>query len=265
MVELMSNVADLPLLRRIEEAGLNASAPRQQRWLDGWLVRFSPEKAKRSRCVNALAVGHLPLIERLNTCQRLFDTERLPMIFRVTPFSEPADLDAELKEQGLIRFDDTRVMLARELPQLPTTASGMQVAGLCFHALTASDFAQRVGGFRGVPDVHRQAHADRLAGSPSPSQGLEATLDGTPVACGQFVMQDDLVGLYDVFTTEAVRGRGIASALCRELLRLAGHQGARNAYLQVDADNVAARRVYQQLSFVDAYSYHYRAIDPTAA
>ncbi len=37
------------LLSRIEDAGINASAPPQQRWVDGWLVRCSPGKAKRAR------------------------------------------------------------------------------------------------------------------------------------------------------------------------------------------------------------------------
>lgn len=49
-------------LSRIEDAGLNASAPPQQRWLDGWLLRYCPGKAKRARCINALvrpsAVAH---------------------------------------------------------------------------------------------------------------------------------------------------------------------------------------------------------------
>jgi hypothetical protein len=50
-------VLSLDALSRIEDAGLNASAPPQQRWLDGWLLRFSPGKANRARCINALAAG----------------------------------------------------------------------------------------------------------------------------------------------------------------------------------------------------------------
>ncbi len=46
---------DATLLSRVEDAGLNASAPPQQRWIDGWLLRFSPGKAKRARCINAVA------------------------------------------------------------------------------------------------------------------------------------------------------------------------------------------------------------------
>ena len=61
----LASTFDAALLSRVEDAGLNASAPPQQRWLDGWLVRFSPGKAKRARCVNAVAAGRLPLDEKL--------------------------------------------------------------------------------------------------------------------------------------------------------------------------------------------------------
>src|SRR5687767_11147043 len=56
---------DRKLLTRAEDAGLNASAPPQQLWLDGWLVRFSPGKAKRARCINALAGGRLSVGHKL--------------------------------------------------------------------------------------------------------------------------------------------------------------------------------------------------------
>ena len=63
---------DSTLLSRIEDAGLNASAPPQQRWVDGWLVRFSAGKAKRARCINAVADGRLPVAERLAFCQQVY-------------------------------------------------------------------------------------------------------------------------------------------------------------------------------------------------
>ena len=48
------------LLSRLEGAGINASAPPQQRWVDGWWLRFSPGKAQRARCVQAVANGQRP-------------------------------------------------------------------------------------------------------------------------------------------------------------------------------------------------------------
>ena len=71
------------LLSRIEDAGLNASAPPQQRLLDGWLLRFSPGKAKRARCVNAIAPGRLPLSEKLSLCEEAYARVGLPLIVRL--------------------------------------------------------------------------------------------------------------------------------------------------------------------------------------
>jgi len=84
------------VLSRVEDAGLNASAPPQQRWLDGWLVRFSPGKAKRARCVNAVAQGRLSIQEKFALCQQVFAEAQLPLIFRITPMSEPQTLDSWL-------------------------------------------------------------------------------------------------------------------------------------------------------------------------
>jgi ribosomal protein S18 acetylase RimI-like enzyme len=249
------------LLSRIEDAGINASAPPQQRWLDGWLVRFSPGKAKRARCVNAVASGRTSLADRLAASEQIFADAQLPLIVRVTPFSQPAGLDDHLAKYGLRRFDDTRVMVAALADEpLPALPPGMQ-----FNALALEPFARRVGELRGSPLAQRQAHAERLLNSPVPFFAFELTLDGETVACGQIALENDLVGLYDVFSAVASRGRGHATLLCRHLLSQARARGARHAYLQVEADNAPARAVYSRLGFADAYAYHYRTRNPGAA
>ena len=262
MAEGLNPAFDATLLSRIEDAGLNASAPPQQRWVDGWLVRFSPGKAKRARCVNAVASGRLPVAERLAACAQVFDEAQLPLIVRVTPFTQPAGLDALLAQQGLRRFDDTRVMVLADLTPAAGAPSPRDTA---IHSIGLDAFAQRVGNFRGSALAQRQAHAVRLSNSPVPFSAFEMRADGEPVACGQFAIEGDLVGLYDVFTTEAARGRGFAAALCRHLLAQAAARGARHAYLQVESDNHAARAVYHRLGFADGYAYHYRTRDPSAA
>jgi ribosomal protein S18 acetylase RimI-like enzyme len=78
------------------------------------------------------------------------------------------------------------------------------------------------------------------------------------MACGQFAVEDELVGLYDVYTAPAFRGQGWGRRLCAALLARAHALGARTAYLQVEVDNAPARAIYHRLGFVDAYAYHYR-------
>lgn len=245
------------LLSRIEDAGLNASAPPQQRWMDGWLVRYSPGKAKRARCINAVAEGRLPLADKLRLAQAVFDEAGLPMVIRITPFTQPATLDAELQAMGLASLDDTRVMACPELTALRPLPLP---AGTRWQPMDAHAFAEAVGGLRGSPPLQRHAHAERLRLSPVPFQafGIVREDDDALLACGQFAREADLVGLYDVFTAPEHRGRGLAACLCSYLLVQARAEGARTGYLQVEGDNTAARRVYHRLGFSDGYSYHYR-------
>jgi GNAT superfamily N-acetyltransferase len=247
---------DEALLSRIEDAGLNASAPPQQRWLDGWLLRFNPGKAKRARCINAVATGRLPLQDRLNLAAQVYREAGLPMVFRITPFTQPGELDQELADRGCVLQDETRVMVARAL----TGGVRPLPPGLRWVSPDAGAFAEVVGALRGSPPAQRLAHAERLAATPVPLRGcaLQRIDDDTVVACGQFAREANLVGLYDVFTHAAARGQGLATLLCERLLAAAVSQGATVGYLQVDAGNDAARHIYHRLGFADAYAYHYR-------
>lgn len=252
------------LLSRIEDASLNASAPPQQRWLDGWIVRTHPGKAKRARCINAVAPGRLPLAEKLALAQPVFAEAALPMVVRITPFTQPIELDAQLAALGWSELDDTRVMVCAQWPNAAAGVDQPLPPGLGWQALGPDDYANAVGTLRGSAPEQIRAHAARLAASPVPYSGFALSAGAyngqvsSVVACGQFVREAELVGLYDVFTSPSYRQRGLAGLLCERLLSLAANEGARVAYLQVEDDNHAARRIYSRLGFADAYSYHYR-------
>lgn len=252
---------DLPLaqLSRVEDASLNASAPPEQRWLDGWLLRLSPGKAKRARCIQPLAEGLLPLEHKLELAARAFADAGLPLIARITPFSQPADIGQKLDARGWRRFDDTRVMVASLNPESPAASKALP-AECRIQRLDATDFAAAVGALRDSPPSQIRAHAARLQASPVRYQAWALMADGesAPRCCGQIATEFDLIGIYDVFTAPAQRDQGLARALCTHMLQQAAAAGALSAYLQVDADNGAARSVYRRLGFRDAYGYHYR-------
>ena len=254
------------LLRRVEDAGLNASAPPQQLWMDGWIVRLSPGKAKRARCINAVAPGHLPLGEQLARCAERFAGAGLPLVVRITPFTQPPTLDAHLAGLGWAAFDHTKVMVLESLDAVPDEGPqgplGLPpaLAGTLTETLAGpQDYARAVGALRGSSALEVAAHAERLAASPVPYAGLVWQRAGEVLACGQFAREGDLVGLYDVFTAPAHRGQGLARRLCATLLRRARAEGAATAYLQVDSANAPARAVYARLGFRDGYGYHYRS------
>lgn len=120
-------------------------------------------------------------------------------------------------------------------------------------------FAERVGQARRTPAGERRAHAERIGKPAVPHHCVLARNEwGDVVGAGSVVVEGDVAGIYDVVTAEAMRRRGHAERVCRNLLAVAATRGARVGYLQVDAANDAARRIYRRLGFADGYSYHYR-------
>jgi GNAT superfamily N-acetyltransferase len=254
----MNDRFDLGVLSRIEDAGINASAPPEQLWMDGWLVRFSPGKAKRARCIQAVAAGRLDVEARLMRCMTVYANAGLRPYVRITPFSQPSGLDEQLAALGMERIDDTRVMVAAMSDIRAVRAA--PIVGVNYQSADPDTFAEWVGGQRGSAVGERRAHASRLTQAPVPHRAfLAIDSTGASVAGGQVAVEGDLAGLYDVFTAEASRGLGIGQALCRHLLDIAAGEGAQWAYLQVDAGNETARRIYRRLGFDDAYAYHYRS------
>ena len=246
------------LAQRAELAGLNASAPPQQAHIEGWLLRLSPGKAKRSRCVNALEAGTMPLDDLLARCKASFDAAGLPLIIRVTPFSQPSDLDQQLAAKGYFSFDAADVMVLDSLPAVSRETTGLEV-------LDAAGYADLVGALRNSTAIEIAAQAERVAASPVPYQGFALRdAGGTLLACGQMAREGTIAGLYDVYTPQEQRGQGHGYRLCAALLQQAASDGATEAYLQVGSDNEFAKRLYAKLGFRFAYRYHYRSNDPRA-
>jgi ribosomal protein S18 acetylase RimI-like enzyme len=140
-------------------------------------------------------------------------------------------------------------------------ASGAAAAAPMLRHVGPDRFAEFVDALRDSGHGEIVAHAGRLRGAAWRPQSLRCTaFDGDrPVACGQFVVENGLAGIYDVVVARDLRGRGLGRWLTAQLLQSARASGATVAYLQVDADNAPARALYARLGFVDRYAYWYRA------
>ena len=237
--------------RRLEELGLNSSAPPGQLVYDGWLLRMLRGKAKRARSVNAVYSSKREIATKIAYCERLYRSAGLPAIFRITPFSEPASLDADLERRGYGRFDPTAVECAPIDPARLGDASA--------EAMELAAWVDAVGEMRGSSGEHRAAHLARLQGMPLALRPV-AVRDsaGGVVATGLTIVEDDCAGLFDIITEEGARRRGHARSVVAALLRTAWAMGARHAYLQVNVENEPARRLYRQFGFEERYQYWYR-------
>ena len=243
----MPTTADL---RRIEELGLNSSAPPGQLLYDGWLLRLLPGQAKRARSVNPVYASTRPLPEKIAYCEQLYREHRLPMIFRITPFSEPSGLDPELARLGYPKFEVTAVEAAKLVPE--------QLARGTTELTPLPEWVEAVGQLRGSPPHYRSSHLERLQNSPLKQRALVLRDGAAIVATGLTIVEDGWAGLFDIVTHPDARAKGHGRHIVSSLLQGAWELGARRAYLQVGTDNTAARNLYRQFGFDEHYQYWYR-------
>lgn len=241
-------------IRRIEEASLNTWRAQYQMLFDGWLVRFHHGYSKRANSVTPLYGPRLDVETKIERCEALYAARGLPTIFRLTPLAQPSDLDERLEARRYRRLDTT---LVRVLDL--TTRSSLTKASLSMRELRYDVWSEVYSGFQDtvLPAAHRAiVHASL---GPVYLGGLEVA--GRIVASGLAMVEAPYVGLFNIITDPALRGRGYGGGLVQGLLGWAQNQGATVAYLQVLADNDPAKRLYDKLGFEELYRYWYRKAD----
>ncbi len=238
---------------RLEEILLLCTAPVEQVAYDGWLVRTPQHDVKRASSVNACYGSTKPLEEKIARCEAMFADAGLPPIWRLTPFSKPPTLDAALEARGYVRFERSLVQVARLTKPLWPPPEGIE-----FRSMILEHWLELSGPMRGGTPEQTEAEFRRLHQGEVPGYCAIAYIGDEPVACGLVMKEQEFAGLFDVFVTEAHRGRGIGTAISAQLLTTARRMGATVGWLSVVADNTPAVAAYHNLGFETLYGYWYR-------
>jgi N-acetylglutamate synthase len=238
--------------RQIEEAGFNSWPALQQLLFDGWLVRFAQGYIKRSNSVTPLYSSLLPVEEKIVRCERLYQENQLPTIFRLLSFSEESQhLDQLLAQRGYRVLDRARVQSLKLSSKLATENPALKAISL---ADWLPIYAQWSNRYSELEHIHHEL-LERIA---SPILFAALYQQGAPVACGLGMLEHELYGLFDIVTDHEQRRKGYGMQLVASMLDWGKQCGAQYAYLQVIDTNLAAQQMYIKLGFQESYQYWYR-------
>lgn len=251
--DLLSPHGNLPAVRRLEAVGFRAWPAAAVNYDGSWQVRMTAgHSSKRLNCVVPLDPSdYRDLDIRVERARKRFEDYGRPLVIRETPLV-PLPLLEHLVENGWTRFETVSV-LSTDLVELtlPDTMDH----------LPSHDVGRFVDAFIRIENadpIVKPALAEIISAIKPPT-GLFVIEDAEagPLATTLCVPDNDLAGIMSLAVAEDRRRQGLGLEILSSALRWARMRGARNAWLQVSADNAAAIALYRKLGFQEVYQYHY--------
>lgn len=250
-----SSIADVVRVTDLGWPGL------ERERLGGWVLRASGGFTGRGNSALPLGDTGLPLPAAVDAVERFYAARDLPARFSVpttldpTVRADPAPgVDAELDDRGYARVDESLVLVTdlRRLPDLaPDPAPGTDAS---FAPEPDAGFTALYR-YRGgaLPPV-----AVRVLTAAQHQEFLTLRRDGEPVAVGRVAVARGWAGVTAMEVAPSARRQGLGRQLLLRLLGRGRELGARWGYLQVAAENTAARNLYAATGLTPHHGYHYR-------
>jgi RimJ/RimL family protein N-acetyltransferase len=238
----------------LEGLALNAWPSLQTLPYDGWIVRFANGYTKRANSVNPLYRSSADVMEKIETCERLYHDQGLKVVFKMTPASLPEDLDSVLADRGYQVDSRTSVQLA----DLSAWSQPTTTPDVIFYDSVTEEWFSAFRELSGIDPRYHSTARQLLQLIASPQVLAAISRNGQVVACGLGAVQGDWVGLFDVVVDRRLRRQGYGRQLVNSVLTWGRRQGVHMAYLQVMLNNGPALRLYSKLGFQEQYQYWYR-------
>jgi GNAT superfamily N-acetyltransferase len=242
---------DLDRVRELETLSARSLPALERQSLAGWVLRASGGVTRRVNSAWPRATSTLTVDQLLRATTTWYGERHLPAVIQLSPATEPPDLVAQLG--GWTIAGETLVL---ERPVRGTPHDDVSVSPLVSEDWWSVATVTAPEHFAGAQEDAGRAVLQAI----SRQCGYAvAHVEGVAVAVGRAVVDNDAVGVFSMGTLPDHRGAGHGRHVLESLCAWAGDAGATTAWLQVAADNVAARRLYADFEPVYSYAYATRA------
>lgn len=238
----------------LQRLSQQAWPPMESEQLGDWELRASMGATHRA---NSVRVAGLPRKSLADTLHRVEQWYAKRNVAPVLQLATPSGLDTELDDLGWTVRRTSRMMTA-PVSRLATTVAASRVrADLDIEVRDSPN----PDWLRLIPAYSDEAapEFERIMSSPLDAAFVFCrNADGVLLGAGRAVVQGDWASITNVDTLPQSRREGIATAILARLADWAVTRNVTSWYLQVYADNTAARAFYEKHGFITHHRYDYR-------
>lgn len=245
----------MSLSQTIEPLSFRALPALEQHDYDGWIIRYAKGYTKRANSVNPVYGSTSDISQKIAYCESYYAGKNCRTVFKLTDDAHPAGLDAILADRGY-RKEATTHVYSLSLDEKWETSPNIQIETALDDRWVKSFFALNT-----IPDQHADTLYQMLSQIEPDCAYLSLYHENSVVGVALGVFDAGWIGVFDVVVDHRFRGRGYGRQIINALLNWGKNHGATHSYLQVQADNIAATRLYQSMGYTPQYDYWYRIRD----
>ena len=242
------------IVQKIEELSMNALPALDTDLYDGWILRFSNGYTKRANSVNPIYSSSIDVNSKIEKVEQLYLSRGLHVVYKITEYSYPNDLDDSLQKADYSLEGETSVQVLKLEDDRGKLTTNTEIYSELNDKWLSSFYT-----LNGIQEEHRlivRQMLNKITGI-----NCQASIigeKGSGLSCGLGVLEGEYIGLYDIVTNKEYRNRGFGTEVMHCLLNWGREHGAKYAYLQVIANNLPAKKLYSKLGFIEKYKYWYR-------
>jgi N-acetylglutamate synthase len=223
--------------------------------MDGWVLRVAGGYSGRANSASALSIGATLSTQQLDQIEAHYAAVNLPPTVRLTPVAAEG-VSAVLHARSYMQLNKALTQTASlnhkysfaDHLNLATQPHDVWLHGVCRSQSGHKRFPEKLYSI-----VSRITVPHRFA---------TLRVDGQPVAFGLCVLDRSWAEIGCVMVDTKMRGQSCGRAIVTSLMSWATSVGAKTAFLQVDASNTPARRLYESLGFATQYPYETWSLEP---
>ncbi len=223
----------------------------------GWIIHWNDGVTWRANSVLPNEWESNVSVEQvLDYIIDLYNERNTPPAFKISKASKPKGLDELLEDRG---FEQRMVTHVQTIPIEEISCLDPHLPVDLFKVTDESlDILMHQSEREKRAIEVRKEIIKRIAGAKNIARVL---LHGKIAGMGLGVVERDWLGLFSIRTLPEFRRKGVAWSVNCALATWGEDHGAKQVFLQVEADNFPALKLYESMGFKTMYTYWYRILE----